>query len=63
MTNTLPNSVELELGILEPDTLVQVRGLAANQTALFNFLETNAAPKIETFRQRVTVVAAAPALR
>jgi hypothetical protein len=57
-TNALPNSVELEFGILEPDTLVQVRGLAGNATALQNFLSSNAAPKMEVFRQRVTVASA-----
>jgi hypothetical protein len=57
-TNTLPNSVELEFGILEPDTLVQVRGLSGSATALQNFLSTNAAPKMEVFRQRVTIAAA-----
>jgi hypothetical protein len=57
-SNTLPNSVELEFGILEPDTLVQVRGLTGNATALQEFLSTNAAPKMEVFRQRVTIAAA-----
>jgi len=59
-SNTLPNSVELELGILEPDTLVQVRTLArtGNTTALNNFLSSNAAPKMEIFRQRITIAAA-----
>ena len=57
-STTLPNSVELEFGILEPDTLVQARGLIGNRTALLNFLSTNAAPKMEIFRQRVTIAAA-----
>jgi hypothetical protein len=57
-TNVMPNSVELEFGILEPDTLVQLRGLAGNPTALMNFLSSNAAPKMEVFRQRVTIAAA-----
>jgi hypothetical protein len=57
-SNTLPNSVELEFGILEPDTLVQLRGLAGNPAALMNFLSSNAAPKMEVFRQRVTIPAA-----
>ena len=57
-TNTLPNSVELEFGILEPDTLVQARGLAGNPTALANFLSSNAAPHMEVFRQRITIAAA-----
>jgi hypothetical protein len=58
-SNTLPNSVELEFAILEPEALVQARGLAGNPTALFNFLSTNSAPKMEVFRQRITVAAAA----
>jgi hypothetical protein len=57
-TNTLPNSVELEFGMLEPDALVQVRGLAGNAGALANFLSTNAAPKTEVFRQRITIASA-----
>jgi hypothetical protein len=57
-TNELPNAVELEFGILEPETLVQLRGLAGNETALMNFLSSNAAPKMEIFRQRITVATA-----
>ena len=57
-SNTLPNSVELEFAILEPDALVQARGLAGNPTALLNFLSTNSAPKMEVFRQRITIAAA-----
>jgi hypothetical protein len=58
-SNTLPNSVELEFGILEPDALVRLRSLAGNSAAVMNFLSTNAAPKMEIFRQRVTVGATA----
>jgi len=57
-SNTLPNSVELEFGILEPDTLVQARALSGNAGALTAFLSSNAAPHTEIFRQRVTVAAA-----
>jgi hypothetical protein len=57
-SNTLPNTVELEFGILEPDALVQARGLAGNPTALLNYLSTNSAPKMEIFRQHITVAAA-----
>jgi len=57
-SNTLPNSLELEFGILEPEALVQARALAGNPTALLNFLSTNSAPKMEIFRQRITVAAA-----
>jgi hypothetical protein len=54
-SNTLPNSVELEFAILEPEALVQARSLAGNPTALMNFLATNSAPKMEVFRQRITI--------
>ncbi|HEV7927450.1 MAG TPA: hypothetical protein VGR14_19015 [Verrucomicrobiae bacterium] len=57
-SNTLPNSVELEFGILEPEALVQARGLAGNPIALKNYLSTNSAPKMEVFRQRITIAAA-----
>jgi hypothetical protein len=57
-TNTLPNSVDLEFGILEPDTLVQARALAGNPTALLSFLSTNTTPHMEIFRQRITIAAA-----
>jgi hypothetical protein len=36
----------------------RLRGLAGNPTALMNFLSSNAAPKMEVFRQRVTIAAA-----
>jgi type II secretory pathway pseudopilin PulG len=58
LTNTLPTGVELEFGILEPDTLVHARGLTANPTALTEFLSSNAAPNMEVFRQRITIAAA-----
>lgn len=58
VTNILPYSVELEFGILEPDTLVQARALAGNSIALTGFLSSNAAPNMEIFRQRITISAA-----
>jgi len=58
-SNALPNSVELEFGILEPEALVQARGLAGNPIALNNYLSTNSAPKMEVFRQRITIASAA----
>jgi hypothetical protein len=57
-SNTLPNSVELELGMLEPDTLIQARALSGNPVALKNFLNTNSALNMEVFRQRITIAAA-----
>jgi hypothetical protein len=53
-SNTLPNAVELELGILEPDTFAQARALSVNRTALINFLSTTA-PKVDIFRQRISI--------
>jgi hypothetical protein len=58
LTNAVPYTVDLEFGILEPDTLVTARGLAGNPTALASFLATNTTPHMEIFRQRVTVAAA-----
>jgi hypothetical protein len=58
LTNTLPSSVELEFGILEPDTLIQVRALSGNPSALAVFLSSNALPNMEVFRQRITIAAA-----
>jgi hypothetical protein len=57
-TNDLPNSVELEFGILEPEALAQARSLSVNALALQHFLMSNTAPKMEVFRQRVTIAAA-----
>jgi hypothetical protein len=57
-TNTMPNTVDLEFGILEPDTLVTARGLSGNPAALAGFLATNTTPHMEIFRQRVTIAAA-----
>jgi hypothetical protein len=57
-SNALPNSVELEFGILEPEALVQARGLAGSPIALMNYLSTNSAPKMEVFRQRITIASA-----
>jgi hypothetical protein len=57
-SNTLPNSVELEFAILEPEALAQARSLAASTPALLNFLGSNAATRMEVFRQRVNVAAA-----
>jgi hypothetical protein len=57
-SNSLPYGVELEFGILEPDALVQARGLAGNVGALTTFLSSNAAPHMEIFRQRINIAAA-----
>jgi hypothetical protein len=58
LTKALPNAVELEFAILEPEALDQARSLAASTPALLNFLGSNAATRMEVFRQRVNVAAA-----
>jgi hypothetical protein len=58
LPKALPNSVELEFAILEPEALAQARSLAVNPAALQNYLGSNAATRMEVFRQRVTIAAA-----
>ena len=57
VTNTLPYSVELEVGILDPDAWDHLRGLAGNLPAQSNYLATSAS-KVEIFRKHVLVRAA-----
>jgi hypothetical protein len=59
-SNTLPNSVELELAVLEPDAFAQAHALAFNEVAVSNFLATNAVTKVDVFRQRLTIPVALP---
>jgi hypothetical protein len=54
-SNTLPNSVELELAVLEPDAYAQAHSLAFNQTIVSNYLATNAVTKVNVFRQRLVI--------
>lgn len=54
-SNTLPNSVELELAVLEPDAYAQAHAMVFNQTAVSNYLVTNAVTKVDVFRQRLTI--------
>lgn len=57
-TNTpLPNSVELELGILEPQVMEQLRALGTNTVTQVNFL-TNRIGSVHIFRQQIPVRAA-----
>jgi len=58
LPKALPNAVELEFAILEPEALAQARSLAVNPAALQNYLGSNAATRMEVFRQRVTIAAA-----
>ena len=57
VNNNLPASVDLELGILDPDAWEHLRGLAGNLTAQSNYLNT-AAAKVDIFRKRILVRAA-----
>jgi hypothetical protein len=55
-SNTLPNAVDVELAILEPDAVTQARALARvpSSTPLNNFM-TNAQTMMEIFRRRVSI--------
>ncbi len=57
LSNTLPNAVDFELAILEPDALARAQGLANNPNlAPFNnFMSTNALTTMEIFRRRVSI--------
>jgi hypothetical protein len=55
ISNTLPNTVQLELAILEPDALVRARSLAGAPIALENYLQTNSLTAMEVFRQRISI--------
>jgi type II secretory pathway component PulJ len=60
ISNSLPNSVELELGILEPSVLEQVRAFGANNiTAQTNFLKSRIGA-VHIFRQQIPVRTALP---
>jgi hypothetical protein len=53
-SNTLPASVEIELGVLEDRTLQRAESLGASQVLQSNYL-AGAAGKVHVFRQRVTI--------
>ncbi|HZM04629.1 MAG TPA: hypothetical protein VFC44_16610 [Candidatus Saccharimonadales bacterium] len=58
-TNRLPHSLDIELGILEPETFEHVRALyASGATAAAGQLLTNSPTKVEIFRQHIIVPAA-----
>lgn len=57
VTDTLPSAVELELGILEPDTLSVIESLPS--TAQTQWMVATAPSKEEIFRERITVPAVA----
>ncbi len=55
-SNTLPNAVDVQLAILEPDALTQVRALARVPVpGAFNNFMTNAQTMMEIFRRRVSI--------
>lgn len=54
-SNTLPNAVDVELAILEPEALAQARALTGVPTALNNFMSSNALTKMEVFRRRISI--------
>ncbi len=60
VTNYLPHSIDIELGILEPEAFEQARALYTSgaTVAASNFL-ANAAGQVEIFRQHV-IISAAP---
>jgi Tfp pilus assembly protein PilV len=58
-TNPIPNSVELELGILEPAVLEQVRAFGQNTNAQVSFL-TPRIGAVHIFRQQIPVRTALP---
>lgn len=58
-TNYLPHSIDIELGILEPEALEHARALFASGAinAASNYLY-NATGQVETFRQHIIILAA-----
>jgi hypothetical protein len=58
LVNTLPNAVDVELAILEPDAMVRARALASIPSpsqAFKNYMSTNALTTMEIFRRRVSI--------
>jgi type II secretory pathway component PulJ len=53
-TNDLPGSIQLEVGILEPDTITKARALSSVGTAEVNLL-SKAAGNVHVFRQQIPV--------
>lgn len=58
-SNALPSAVELEVGVLEPDTLAQFRQLPSGSAFAERFL-SNHAGRVQLFRQRVPIWQAPP---
>jgi hypothetical protein len=53
-SNTVPASVEVEMGVLEDATLAHAESLSQNYNAETNFLAGQAGT-VHLFRQRVTI--------
>ncbi len=54
-SNTIPNAVDVELAILEPEALVRARSLAGVPSALTAYMQTNALTQMEIFRRRISI--------
>jgi len=59
-SNTLPGSVEIEMGVLEDRTLQHAESLGGNSSAQSNYL-AGSAGKVHVFRQRVSIPNVDPA--
>lgn len=59
VSNTLPNAVDVEIGILEPEALARAQSIAGAPAALNNFMETNSLTMTEIFRRRISIPVAA----
>ena len=59
-SNTLPASVEIEMGVLEDRTLQHAESLGGNSSAQSNYL-AGSAGKVHVFRQRVSIPNVDPA--
>jgi len=53
-TNTLPNFIQLEVGVLEPETYQNARSMSGNPVVQSNFM-VNAAGQTHIFRQQILV--------
>jgi hypothetical protein len=54
VSNTLPNFIELEVGVLEPETYQRAKSMSGNPTVQSNFM-VEAAGQTHIFRQQILV--------
>ncbi|MGD1083798.1 MAG: hypothetical protein ABSA47_03495 [Verrucomicrobiota bacterium] len=54
-TNDLPGSIQLEVGVLEPDTYAQARALSATSGALETSFLGKAAASVHVFREEIPI--------